>query len=356
MFQRIHQLVIFLLSGFGLSGSAAGQQPTKELIEVVRLKMERNRFGDMLLTRQGDLLIAQPIIGKTEAWDLKKKEQLWSLETDNAALRLSDNEEEMLWVDTSKRPAEIVHTDVRTGKDRKRMALADTRGRLFSGEFALGTKPIFAAIETFDDGANIVVFSLETGKILNVFDEPNTKPGTEPELYGVAVSSDGKRFLIATGGSIVMCDDKGKILHRWETEAAPVRIRILPDGKSAIAAGTIFGSPIYSIDLVNGKLTERKDHRYGTASLDTSSDGKWCVTGGQCRFAADKNYDLREDKKEGGAVILWNTARLEPVVKIQPAVDCIKGVALSADGGWLAAAESGDQQAQIMVYRVQEKK
>lgn len=347
-------MVVFML-GIAFTRTVVGQDRPKQLVEVARLKMERTRFGDLLLTEQGDLLIVQPVIGKTEAWDLKKKVRLWSLETDSASLRLSDNEEEMLWVDTSKRPAEIVHSDVRTGKDRNRRALGELRGRMGSGEFSCGPKPIIAAIETFDDGANIVVFSFETGKILNVFDEPTTKPGKEPELYGVAVTPDGKRFLIATGGSIAMCDEMGKLLNRWETEAAPSRIRILPDGKSAIAAGIIFGSPIYSIDLVAGKMTERKEHRYGASSLDISRDGKWCVSGGQCRFAADKNYDLREDKQEGGAVILWNTAKMEPAVKIHPAVDCIEGVALSADGRWLAAAETGDAEGQIMIYQVSDK-
>jgi hypothetical protein len=96
-------------------------------------------------------------------------------------------------------------------------------------------------------------------------------------------------------------------------------------------------------------VVERKEHQYGTASLDISADGKWAVSGGQCRMAAERNYYSRTRKAEGGELILWDLTTREPVAKLNPAFDSLTGVALSADGCFLATAEAGDTEGILTV-------
>ncbi len=354
MTQRLPRVLGTAGIGWLLAGIAWAQdKPTGvQLVEVARLKTEITSFHDVLLTPGGDLLIVQDVLGAVEAWDVAKQRRLWAKNTGSYAHHLSASAEEMVWVRQSRASRAIVHTDLRTGKQRKRTPLEIEPVKLWNAVFGWGQAPVLAAQAEYQDRGQIVTFSVETGKLLSRCNMPAGDDGTELGIQGLGVSADGMQLLVTMPGGVLLCDRDGQALHRYRTASHVARLRFLPDGKRALACGTTFGSPLYFLDLVAGKITEHRDHRFGTASLEVSADGKWAVTGGQCRFAAERNYSLRTHKSEGGEVILWDLTANQPVSKLNPFVDSVKGVGISRDGRWLAAAETGDESGQVVVFKV----
>ena len=52
---------------------------------------------------------------------------------------------------------------------------------------------------------------------------------------------------------------------------------------------------------------------------------------------------------------MWDLTTGKPLAKVNPFRDSVMGVGISADGRWLAAAESGDVTGQVIVFRVTER-
>jgi hypothetical protein len=149
-----------------------------------------------------------------------------------------------------------------------------------------------------------------------------------------------------------LCDTSGKVLHRFEAVSNISRLQFLPTGQRALGSSEVFGSPVYFFDLEGHKVAQRQEHRYQAVCLDVSADGCWAVSGGRCRFEADRNYYFRTETSEGGELVLWDLASNQPAVKLNPAVDSINAVGISPDGRWVAAAEGGDAEGRVIVFKV----
>ena len=353
---RLVQFTALLLVLHWVTAIAAQEKvATKELVEVSRWKTKLNMFNDLLLSEDGSTLVVQATLGTTEGWDVSKKQRLWKMETDSYAHQINDeDDEEFLWVDQTKSPPAIVHTGLRDGKERSRTPLKDANAKLWNVEFGLGPMPQFGAQAEYKSGPHVLSFSLATGEVETVFKMPKLD-GNQTEIEGLGVSANCKQFLLTVSGGLLLCNDAGQVLQRFKTKSNVARIRFLPDGVHALAVDSTFGSPVYFLELKTGKVKEVKEHRYGTESLEVSYDGKWAISGGRCRMAAERNYYWRTKKEEGGEVVLWDLAKQQPVVKLNPFVDSVEGVAISADGRFVAAAETGDTDGQIVVYEVKGK-
>jgi hypothetical protein len=260
---------------------------------------------------------------------------------------------EVVWLDQQSKQPASVRTDLRTGDENDRIPLdLEPVVKLWNVEFAMDRRRMFAGQAKYVDGNYLLVFGMESGLLNTIAKLPKGLKGDPLEIQGLGVSLDCRQFLLTTLGGLVLTDENCKVKQRFTTANNVSRIKFLPDGKQAIVSGIHTGTPIYFLDLANGKVVERKEHRYGTASLDISADGKWAVSGGQCRMAAERNYNSRSKKAEGGDLILWDLTAREPVAKLNPALDSLKGVALSADGNYLATAETGDTEGILVVYEV----
>ena len=348
---RIWQVVILLVGGCLLVNPARAQdKPAKQLVEVARFKTDLTMFNDLLLTTKGDLLLVQNTLGKTEVWDVPAKKRLWGHDTDSYHHHLADDEE-VVWLDQQSEPPAAVRTDLRTGDENDRIDLdLEPVVKLWNVQFAMDRQRWFAGQAKYADGNYLLKFGMESGDLNTIAKLPQGLKGEPGEIEGLGVSLDCRQFLHTRRGGLVLTDENCQVKHRFTTANHVSRIKFLPDGKQAIASGD--DKPIYFLDLTTGKLAERLEHRYAAASLDISADGKWAVSGGRCRMAAERNYSRRTKKAEGGDLILWDLTTREPVVKLNPAFDSLEGVALSADGKFVATAETGDTEGVLVVYEV----
>jgi WD40 repeat protein len=355
MQNRVLQVVVFVAGGFlSVCPTWAQDQPAKRLVEVARFKTGLTMFNDLLLTTKGDLLLVQSTLGKTEVWDVLAKKRLWGHDTDSYHHHLVNEVEEVVWLDQQSKPPASVRTDMRTGDENDRIPLDfEPVVPLWNVQFAMAGRRMFAGQARYADGNYLLVFGMESGALNTIAKLPKGIKGDPLEIRGLGVSPDCRQFMLTAPGGLVLTDENCAVKQRFTTANNLSRIKFLPNGKQAIAAGVHTGTPIYFLDLTTGKVIERKEHRYGTASLEISADGKWAVSGGQCRMAAERNYYSRTKSAEGGDLILWDLTAREPVARLNPAFDSLSGVALSADGKFLATAETGDTDGVLVVYQVQ---
>jgi hypothetical protein len=352
-------LVAVVASYLLLASGAAGQQPGKksiakqaQLTEVARFKTEITDGNEILLTAGSEFAVMRGVLGAVATWDVRNRKLLWTRDTDSSVLHLSDAGDEVIWLEQSADSRDIVHIDLRGGQERKRIRLEIEPVKLWNAAFGWSKEPILAAQAEYADRGQIVTFSVKTGKRLSRCNMPAGFDGSETGIAGLGVSADGGRFLVTTMGGVLLCDRSGEVLHRYRVDSHVSRLLFVAGGKRALACGPVFGSSLLLLDLAGGRFSERKEHRFQMVSLAISADGKWAVTGGQCRFAAERDYLERTKTSEGGEVILWDLSTDRPVVKLNPFVDSVKAVGITADGGHIAAFETGDLEGQLVVFKV----
>jgi WD40 repeat protein len=317
------------------------------LVEVARFETAIGNCDEVLITPTGDVVVVLDVLGDVEAWDIRSQNLLWEQTTDLYDHHLSTDE--IVWLHQSGASRDIVHMDLHTGEERRRTPLQIELVKLWNAVFGWGDTPVLAAQAEYADLGQIVTFSVDTGRLLSRCDMPRDADAVEIGIEGLGISPDGKQLLVTMRGGMLLCERSGNVLHRYPAKNHVSRLLFLADGKRALACGTTFGSPLYFLNLMTGKMIERSEHRWEASSLDVSGDGQWAVTGGRSRFEADRNHYLRTKTSEGGEVVLWHLATDAPVVKINPFVDSVEGVGISVNGRWVAAVESGGQ---IAVYEV----
>lgn len=329
--------------------SAGTQGSPANLVEHYRFSTPTNRALKLILTSNGEILVIRGL-SDLETWDIKNRKLLWSTEAENYHHYIQ-SDKELVWLDQSQRPPAIQHVDLLTGEVLSRQPLEFNGHRLFNAVFAHEREPpIIAAQAEFSDGDHVLLFSASSGELLTVFDMPKDFDGDQVNIQGLGLAANGNRILVSARGGVILCDDLGNVLQRYAIDYSVSQFLDLPQTEWALGYDDALGSTVCFFNLQNGQLVERNDHRWQATALDVSADGKWAVSGGRSRFAADRNYYFRTDKREGGELILWDVAAQTPVFKINPCFDSIGAVAISPDGRWVVAAENGDSEGQIIVF------
>jgi hypothetical protein len=336
-------------SGQALNETTESHGPAAKLVEIRRFSTPTNRADELILTSNGEILVVHGL-SDVETWEVKNGKLLWSNEAENFDHHI-ESDKELIWLDQSHRPPAIRHIDLLTGQELSRQPLNFDGRRLFNAAFAFNREPPIVATQAeFPDGDHVLLFSASSGELLTDFDMPVDFDGDQVNIQGLGLAANGDRVLVSARGGVILCDERGKVLHRYAIDDSVSHFLDLPQKEWAIGCDNVLGSAVCFFNLENGRLVERNDHRWEATALDVSADGKWAVTGGRSRFSADSNYYFRTDKNEGGEVILWDVASQMPVFKTNPCLDSVGAVAISADGKRIAAAENGDSEGQIIIF------
>jgi WD40 repeat protein len=361
------------LPGATASAESSQEAGGAQLIELARFKTDISDFSEILFNRDSTVLVLRGILSETEVWDLQTKKRLWKKDTDWYAHYVLPDKDILVWLRQDRGKREIVQTDLRTGEEIESVPLAVERGvRLWNLCFTSSTlRPagkdgpllprlddlLLAGQAEYSDAAQIQVFHARSGKRIDLCGMPEDIHEEQTTIRGMGILPGGKRALITGFNSVILTDvPSGKVITHYDFEVSGVsRLLSAPGGDWAVGCNEDCGSHCHSVlyffDLSQDKMQQRDEHNWGIAALTLSADGKYVVTGGQSRFSGEDGYWWRSRKSEGGELVVWDRAAMKKLVKLNPSVQEISGVGISADNRFIAAGEYGDVDGGIILYK-----
>jgi WD40 repeat protein len=259
-----------------------------------------------------------------------------------------------------------------TSGDDMRVILWDLNTRKELGDFQPHTnKAAYVAVAggcVFSGGfdGKVIVSSLQTQKVVGVFDKhtapPTAPPGSKPEVYMVAVSSDGKFVLSGTNtGQMLLWEGMtGKVLDTIEDPEPVAGLAFVPPDDKTFICGCGDGMMTLWDISAQGNATQVRQFTHGNSHqvncVAVTSDGKtmvsasfdmgllvWDVQTGKevgrlvghtdrvWRVAISPNDKRVATASEDGTVRVWDLASRQQTQMFKPGHHGVMGVAFVND-------------------------